>query len=189
MKIAVIGWGSLIWDKDRPFDIRGNWYSSGPILPLEFCRISSKGNIKERVTLVIDSKIGTNCKTYWAYMNTNDLNVAKVNLKNREETPIRNIHFISKKDEPKSEIEKIVIDWFKENQEIDAVIWTGLPSNWYDVRKREFSIDELEAYLMSKKGSFEYIKQYFEEAPPQIQTEGRNVFKKVQKILISEPAF
>jgi len=53
MKIAILGWGSLIWQpKNLDFDKELDWNSGGPYLPLEFSRISEDG----RLTLVIDLK-------------------------------------------------------------------------------------------------------------------------------------
>lgn len=36
MKIAILGWGSLIWDKRPDFDDRhGKWEPDGPELPFD----------------------------------------------------------------------------------------------------------------------------------------------------------
>jgi hypothetical protein len=45
MKIAIVGWGSLIWD---PRDL----HLATAILPIEFSRISDNG----RLTLVVDER-------------------------------------------------------------------------------------------------------------------------------------
>ena len=180
MRIAVIGWGSLTWDKEREFDINGAWASDGPVLPLEFSRISSKGDPKERITLVIDNKYGKNCQTYWVNMNTRDLNTAVEALRIREGTTKRNIHTISRGDQPKNEIEKIIQAWSL-SKDIHSIIWTGLASNWFDHRQKDFSLEDLENYLISKKDSFGHIRQYFENTPGQIQTDARELFKKIEK--------
>ena len=50
MKIAILGWGSLLWQpKDLQFDKEIGWSKNGPMLPIEFARISKDG----RLTLVI----------------------------------------------------------------------------------------------------------------------------------------
>jgi hypothetical protein len=61
MKIAVLAWGSLIWDPDT-LKVADDFSLSGPCLPIEFSRIS-KG---ERLTLVIDEHLGNTCPTYSA---------------------------------------------------------------------------------------------------------------------------
>ena len=48
MKIGILVWGSLYWDP-RNLNTTGEWFFDGPILPIEFSRISG-GN---RLTLVI----------------------------------------------------------------------------------------------------------------------------------------
>jgi hypothetical protein len=53
-KIAILGWGSLLWDEsDEGFNaLHGQWRSDGPILKLEFSRKSmSRLNA---LTLIID---------------------------------------------------------------------------------------------------------------------------------------
>lgn len=48
MAIAILGWGSLIWCPGN-LRIRGPWRHDGPVLPIEFARISADG----RLTLVV----------------------------------------------------------------------------------------------------------------------------------------
>jgi len=48
VKIAVIAWGSLVWDP-RDLDIEPEWREDGPLLPVEFARFSGR----ERLTLVL----------------------------------------------------------------------------------------------------------------------------------------
>lgn len=53
MKIAIIGWGSLVWDPgDLPRE--GTWQEGGPRLPIEFSRISRDA----RLSIVIDKLNG-----------------------------------------------------------------------------------------------------------------------------------
>ena len=49
MKIAILGWGSLIWNQNG-LPVKGQWKKNGPVLPIEFSRVSRDG----RLTLVID---------------------------------------------------------------------------------------------------------------------------------------
>ena len=79
MKTAILGWGSLIWQpKDLKFDTNIGWKENGPILPIEFARISKDG----RLTLVITPN-GTDVKTLYAVSSFDNLELAVLNLKKR----------------------------------------------------------------------------------------------------------
>lgn len=83
MKIACIGWGSLIWSP-RNLLIQRKWHSDGPLLPIEFARQSKDG----RITLVITE--GANLvRTLWALMVTDNLQEAKQSLGIREGSTVR----------------------------------------------------------------------------------------------------
>ena len=49
MKSAVLAWGSLVWDP-RDLQLAAEFAPNGPLLPIEFCRVSDDG----RLTLVVD---------------------------------------------------------------------------------------------------------------------------------------
>jgi hypothetical protein len=42
MSIAILGWGSLIWDR-RDLPITGDWQRGGPMLPRRFHHSSPTG--------------------------------------------------------------------------------------------------------------------------------------------------
>lgn len=79
MKIAVLAWGSLVWDR-RDLAVVDNFEPNGPHLPIEFCRVS--GN--RRLTLVIDEACGATCPAYVAKSSFDDLDDALENLWVRE---------------------------------------------------------------------------------------------------------
>jgi hypothetical protein len=82
MKIAVLAWGSLVWDR-RDLAVAGNFEPTGPRLPIEFCRVSGDG----RLTLVIDEACGASCVTYVAVSTFGELLAAIENLRTREGMP------------------------------------------------------------------------------------------------------
>lgn len=184
MKIAVICWGSLYWDKGS-LKTLGDWKNDGPELPLEFCRISSHGKSKERLTLVLNES-SEMCMTFWDLMSATDLKTARNNLRDREGTVTDDIETFTRNQNPLSLSAKQIETWLAHHPEVDAVVWTGLNSNWHELRKTKFSTEDLIQYLDSKKDSITKIKEYFEKAPAQVQTVGRQAFTKWckdQKIL------
>jgi len=79
MKIACLGWGSLIWNPEA-LPIQREWFKDGPFAPIEFTRQSTDG----RITLVIDTTAAP-VRLLWAHMLSPDLDSARRALKNREE--------------------------------------------------------------------------------------------------------
>src|SRR5271157_6539553 len=79
MKIAVLAWGSLVGEP-RDLQAAGKFAPNGPLLPIEFCRISADG----RLTLVIDETFGAVCTTYSAPSAVQGLDAAIENLSIRE---------------------------------------------------------------------------------------------------------
>jgi hypothetical protein len=80
-RIAIIGWGSLIWDpRNLSFDRVRDWELAGPILPLEFSRKSSNG----RLTIVLDEEHGVAVGTRVVASNLGSVDLAVKNLASRE---------------------------------------------------------------------------------------------------------
>ena len=79
MKSAVLAWGSLVWDP-RDLQTAAKFAPNGPLLPIEFCRVSADG----RLTLAIDETFGAVCTTYSAPSALESLDAAIENLRKRE---------------------------------------------------------------------------------------------------------
>jgi ribosomal protein S16 len=175
-QIAVIGFGSLIWDP-RNLKLKFEWYSDGPVLPIEFSRISSDG----RLTLVIDEENGTEVQTLYAFMDTASLEEAVMSLKEREGTNIRNIGYycpaivVNQRSKQSAKTQSRINDWLHEKG-FHAVIWTDLASNFEEKQKTPFSIDAAFYYVNTeipeniKSKAIEYINK----SP--IQTQFRKKF-------------
>ena len=56
MNIAILGWGSLVPDP-RGLPIADGWHQAGPVLPIEFSRISKDGQRAGCLTLVIPQRL------------------------------------------------------------------------------------------------------------------------------------
>src|SRR6185312_7302266 len=92
MKIVILGWGSLIWDP-RELPREGTWIQQGPLLPIEFSRISSDA----RLTLVIDTSHGEKLPTRYVGSPRADISDAIADLRNREGTATKHIGFVDLK--------------------------------------------------------------------------------------------
>ncbi len=185
MRIAVIGWGSLIW-RPGSLKIRTRWRLDGPKLPIEFARISSDG----RLTLVI--KAGVDMQgTYWALSEFHRIADARENLRLREgpRTSLAKIHFLTKAGQLSEgippQVLRIVRVWIADRDDLDAAIWTGLTTNWKEKRARSFTardavryLKELETQKDISRATYDRAREYIENAPAQVRTRVRHAMMK-----------
>ncbi len=176
MRIAVLAWGSLVWDS-RILLIGGPLKPAGPTLPLEFSRISRD----RRLTLVIDEARGTPCTTYVAPSIHTDLDEAIDNLRLREGMPESSgVGFVDIYDHTRSEVAwqrhpraLLAIESWAMRYGYRAVIWTALASNFGNPEMAgvPFSVEAALAHLAALDGpSLEHALQYFRKAPPEIRS-------------------
>ena len=175
MKIACLGWGSLIWNPESLLIIR-EWFQDGPILPIEFARQSNDG----RLTLVITENAQP-VRTLWALMATTDLEIAKKSLLVREKINENNLNtFIGciKADENTTDKTALIIKEWAIKLKLDAVIWTNLPPKFNSINNQEPSLEEAIEYLNSldinKRTTAE---EYIRKTPKQIDTSFRRKFE------------
>jgi hypothetical protein len=176
--IAILGWGSLI-NEPEALNIEGDWQTGGPVLPIEYSRISqSRGGA---LTLVIDPVHGALVETFYAKSSCTDVSAAITNLQNRERTSEQRIGFVdlltSTSRSAHAEIQSVIEKWTKSN-DFDAAIWTDLPSNFAEKSGcGEFSVENAIGYLnhLPDKGRRQAL-YYFDITPEQIVTELRKAF-------------
>ena len=92
MKIAILGWGSLI-KEPRDLPIVGDWQPDGPKLWIEFSRISQRGARAGCLTLVIDERCQSEVTTLHVLSKRGDLPQAIADLQEREGTSQDGIGF------------------------------------------------------------------------------------------------
>jgi cation transport regulator ChaC len=93
-RIALLGWGSLLWDPDPRFDVwHEEWQFDGPAVKIEFSRVSAKR--ARALTLVLDSQNGRQCTVAYALSRRRTLDDAIADLRCREQTTIANIGVFS----------------------------------------------------------------------------------------------
>lgn len=172
MKIAVLGWGSLTWNR-RNLQIKNNWKKDGPFLPIEFARISLDG----RLTLVLYPP-AQEVHSFWVHSVFQKLDYAKENLCTRENTNLDKIGFISIKDDRYNcqaapAILSNIRDWANKRG-LDAVIWTDLKSNFMRKTETDFTEENVIVYLCSlSREKLENAETYIRRAPKQISTKMR----------------
>ena len=169
MKIAILGWGSLIWDL-RNLEICSKWHNDGPYLPIEFARLSRNG----RLTLVLYPE-AEDIRTYWANSAFQDLSHARENLRERECKYLRDLGCISISENLNScqtvpRILDSIRQWCEEKG-LDAVIWTDLASNFLEKTGMDFNEDNVILYLKNLTGKEQKEAEiYIRKAPKQVKT-------------------
>jgi hypothetical protein len=176
LKIAVLAWGSLIWE-DRPeFDKqRETWLFDGPILKVEFSRISKSR--QGALTLVIDETNGTEATVAWCLSKRQSVEDAICDLRCREGTTVENIGRVRLPAGPSAPQSPIITAWAS-GKNLDAVIWTALTSNFQNKTKKVFSVDAAVEYIKTldpcgKAKAAEYVWR----APEFVQTRVRDALQ------------
>ncbi|MDH3283659.1 MAG: hypothetical protein OEQ13_02885 [Acidobacteriota bacterium] len=179
MKIAMIGWGSLIWSP-RELPRRGAWLRGGPVLPVEFSRISPDG----RLTLAIDTVCGVPVDTWWTLSARDDLDEATADLARREDCEESWIGFVelasgnrsSRRHWRQVDVSGDVLDWC-DKRGCDAAVWTALPVTFAQRAGRPFTVANALTYLRSLTGELrESALTYVRSAPVEVDTPLRRAF-------------
>lgn len=175
LKIACLGWGALIWDH-RELPIKETWFENGPVLPIEFLRISRDG----RLTLVIDNKNGSMVRTLWTLLDCEDIEDAKNKLSLREsgqkfgKTGIKVVDALSIYDEINENIVKQTIFKWLQEMKLDGVVWTALPPKFDGENYKAPTLDQVINYLKNlNKDKQKKAEEYIRKAPIQINTKYR----------------
>jgi hypothetical protein len=187
VKSAVLAWGSLVWDP-RELKTAGKFAPNGPLLPIEFCRVSDDG----RLTLAIDERFGALCKTYSAPSALDTLDAARDDLCRREGmADARAVGFVEPASGAQSDVAleshpQVVatIAAWAESLGYDAAIWTAIASNFDEWGKggEPFSVSAALQYLESLEDEdptkFAQALAYIRKAPPEVETPVRDEVSK-----------
>jgi hypothetical protein len=179
VKSVILAWGSSVWD---PGDLKiaSKFAPNGPLLPIEFCRVSDDG----RLTLAIDETFGALCNTYSAPSALESLDAARDNLCQREGmADARAIGFVEPASSRQSDLAMqshpqvvATIGAWAESLGYDAAIWTALISNFDDWGKggEPFSVSAALQYLETLEredpAKFAEALAYIRKAPPEVET-------------------
>jgi hypothetical protein len=181
MGIAILGWGSLLWEGGREFNEQhGEWQYDGPTLRIEFSRVSSSR--LGALTLVVDEQCGSPVKVAWCLSGRQTMEDAICDLRSREDTTVKNIGHVRLNaqhapfaDPPAPQ--DLIIEWARQKN-LDAVIWTALKSNFQKKTQRPFSVDAVVAYVktLSPAGKAK-AAEYVWRAPDFVQTPVRSALQ------------
>ena len=172
MKIACLGWGSLIW-KSGALPVAGEWQTDGPSLPVEFCRVSDGGELATAICMNAPA-----VPVLWAWLEATTLSVACRALREREAIPEDRCDgigslLITGRDTG------ILTTWAREKG-IEAIIWTGLPPRSSSQDGRVPAADEAIAYLDGLSGETRsHARDYICRVPAQLDTPYRRAIKEV----------
>ena len=176
MKIAILGWGSLVWERRDLPKLKGEWFKGGPLLPLEFSRISeSRIGI---LTLVIDPQNGKEASVRFATSARITLEDAICDLRTREGTVVKYIGFVdlvggSQRCNAFPKAADTIRSWAS-NKGFEAVVWTDLPSNFCKKHGQKFEIENAVKYLKElceqDKCAAKAAHEYINNAPEEINT-------------------
>ena len=171
-RIAILGWGSLLWDKHPNFDaLHGPWQYDGPILKIEFSRISSSR--LGALTLVLDSTNGASNQVAYCLSLRSDLLQAVEGIRIREGTTPENIGYVHGNGNARSRDQgflSVIAAWMGVKN-FNCVIWTDLQSNFMGKTGEPFSVASATAYMQSLEETAQRVAQeYIEKAPQFIDT-------------------
>lgn len=188
-RIALLGWGSLLWEGGVAFDsYHDEWKFDGPRMQLEFSRISKRR--LGALTLVVDREQGTPTTVAWCFSSRRRVEDAISDLRSREETTIENIARLDVPPIPdpidtitrkETVVEPIAI-WAR-NKGVGVVIWTALESNFASKRNCPFSVGAAVSYVKTLSPEAKVkAAEYVWRAPEFVQTP-------VRRALQQEPWF
>lgn len=172
-RVAVLGWGSLLWDLDglAPH-VDGPWrLRAGPRLPMEFSRISPK----RRMGLVVclDPAAGVPCATHAIASRRPDLEAARADLARRERAPLGRIGWADARGRGQSRLAAVadaVGAWCRAGG-WQAAVWTDLEPNFASETGGVFSVAAGREYLRGLGGdSLAEAFRYIRNAPATTRT-------------------
>lgn len=154
MRIAYLGWGSLVWDP-RGLPCK-EWQVGGPTLPVDFRRISGQDRGEPYLSLII-APTATTSTVRFAEAVATELPVARRDLMKREGTEDPdNVGAISATDAKGTDPVSEVIRAWTRTTGFDAAIWTTLGERWFKPPSRfgaTFTEEQAVAFLNSLSGT------------------------------------
>jgi len=177
LRIACLGWGSLIW-KPENLPIIGDWKNDGPMLPIEFVRESGG----QRITLVICDNVAP-VRACWSLLEAKSMDAAMSALAGREGISNKNvttyIGYCDLATGARHGLRADDIAAWAGGHKLDGVVWTNLPCGFKNSRQILPTGDQVVSYLQGLNGqALDDAREYIERAPLQISTAYRHQISK-----------
>ncbi len=182
MRVAVLGWGSLVW-KPEPMKLKDRWHFDGPMLPVEFARISRNSSTNQDRLIIVPYQGSKLIPVLWATAAHDNIDAAARNLCGRLGCEQKEVGFVNvhTKGFRSSAVPKFHEDigWWAAKKGIEGVVWADLPANFYEKTGGILTEYNVFDFLrkQEKKGNHE-AKEYFQKAPKQIKTRIRDAVQK-----------
>lgn len=186
--IAIIGWGSLVHHPEgdptrgqKPLAKVGEWQRTGPVLPVEFSRISEGRHL----TLVIDPVVGRANTTFVIRSQFDSLNDAANNLRDREGCGRSKIGSMLRSDLVPLGCAGGAIHTWLQGTDFDGVVWTALGPKF--LPGQDYSAATGEAYLETLQGEErKRAYRYIAEAPDEVTTPLREIARWPEAVAVHE---
>lgn len=173
--VAVIGWGSLIWDP-RDLELASEWLTDGPMLPMEFARFSSR----DRLTLVLTEGVPEQ-STLWAISASDPFEEASTDLEARERCGPKGIGSWPRLAGGSSiRTYDAALEAWVGGKRLDGAVWTALGTTDASKKRGLLSEDARLEYprALERDGRAAAAREYIERAPAQIRTPFRELVKR-----------
>ena len=173
MRIACLGWGSLIWNPGT-LSVVGGWQADGPSLPVEFARESRDG----RITLVICDGV-VSVPTQWALLNVGDVRAAISSLAEREGITKRvnaDIGFVDTTTGRSHGACASDVETWALAHDFACVVWANLPCGFRHSRFVMPSGEDVLAHLRGLDAEAHgAAREYVERTPAEVDTSYRRL--------------
>ena len=171
MRIACLGWGSLVWNPEG-LPIRRGWFEDGPLLPIEFSRESNG----QRITLVLVEGVAP-VRSLWALMSVADLAKAREALADREgmgpKTRARYVGYWSLDGASAGVGSEAIAQWAT-TKGLEGVVWTSLPPGFKQAVEALMTPEDVVTYMEDRGAEARRsAEEYVRRAPRQMDTEVR----------------
>lgn len=181
MKIACLGWGSLIW-KTGALPVASQWHHDGPAVPIEFVRIADGGELSTAICLNARP-----VPVLWAWLNTASLESACRALRIREAIPDSRADGIGMMTVTDNATGPLAT--WAQAKGIEGLIWTGLPARMAGVEGQIPTLEDARHYLQQLTGETRtHAFHYIEQVPAQIDTDYRRALADLTRWQPDAPA-